>query len=273
VSRYGAMALAWTMDKIGPMCRSVEDCALVFNAIYGPDGRDATVADAPFAWTPSTPLARLKIAYVKTEFDPEAPAGNAGGRGSATPPSEQQRRTREARFKALNDALDVYRKLGATLEPIDMPGVPLARAINFVLSVEAAAAFDDLTRSPEINDKSLGSWPNTFRTSRFVPAVEYLRAQRIRTLLMREMDTLMSKYDVFLSPTSSSSLSITNLTGHPAVAFPAGFVDDAPVELMVTGRLYDEATMLRVAVAYEHATSWHTKHPDLDKLPTPNSSL
>jgi Asp-tRNA(Asn)/Glu-tRNA(Gln) amidotransferase A subunit family amidase len=273
VSRYGAMALAWTMDKIGPMCRSVEDCALVFNAIYGPDGRDGTVADAPFAWTPSTPLARLKIAYVKTEFDPEAPAGNAGGRGSATPPSEQQRRTREARFKALNDALDVYRKLGATLEPIDMPGVPLARAINFVLSVEAAAAFDDLTRSPEINDKSLGSWPNTFRTSRFVPAVEYLRAQRIRTLLMREMDTLMSKYDVFLSPTSSSSLSITNLTGHPAVAFPAGFVDDAPVELMVTGRLYDEATMLRVAVAYEHATSWHTKHPDLDKLPTPNSSL
>lgn len=278
ISRYGAMALAWTMDKIGPMCRSVEDCALVFNAIYGPDGRDNTVVDAPFAWNPATPLARLKIAYIKAEFDPgTSSSAGAGGRGGGASISaedrERQRRTREARLEALNDALDVYRKLGATLEPIEMPGVALGRAINFVLSVEAAAAFDDLTRSAAINDTSLGSWPNTFRTSRFVPAVEYLRAQRIRTLLMRELDGLMSTYDVFLSPTSSSSLGITNLTGHPAVAFPAGFVDDSPVELMVTGRLYDEATTLRVALAYERATSWHTKRPNLDRLPTSNSQL
>ena len=121
--------------------------------------------------------------------------------------------------------------------------------IGFVLSTEAAAAFDDLTRSEGIEDPSLSTWPNTFRTHRFVPAVEYIRAQRARTLLIREMDKLMSQYDVFLSPTGSASLGMTNLTGHPAVALRAGFIDNSPVELMVTGRLYDEATMLRVALA------------------------
>jgi Asp-tRNA(Asn)/Glu-tRNA(Gln) amidotransferase A subunit family amidase len=286
VSRYGAMALSWTMDKIGPMCRTVEDCAIVFNAIYGPDGRDNTVADAPFVWNPDVPLSKLRIGFVKAEFDPNAPppGGGRGGAGGAGAPGaesgrggpggrgaaltdeqrEQQRRNREARFKALNDALDVYRAAGATLEPIEIPGSEFSNALSFVLSVEAAAAFDDLTRSSEINDTSLGTWPNTFRTSRFVPAVEYIRAQRIRTLLMREFDALMSKYDAFLSPTSSSSLGITNLTGHPAVALKAGFVDKTPVELMITGRLYDEATVLRVALAYERATKWHTMNPDLE---------
>jgi Asp-tRNA(Asn)/Glu-tRNA(Gln) amidotransferase A subunit family amidase len=163
----------------------------------------------------------------------------------------------------LNSALDVYRKAGATLEPIELPGTRLANMINFILTTEGAAAFDDLTRSKDINDPSLGNWPNAFRTHRFVPAVEYIRAQRARTLLIREMDTLMSKYHVFITPTGSSSLGLTNLTGHPAVALKAGFVANAPVEIMVTGRLYDEATMLRVALAYERATKWHTMNPSL----------
>jgi Asp-tRNA(Asn)/Glu-tRNA(Gln) amidotransferase A subunit family amidase len=135
--------------------------------------------------------------------------------------------------------------------------------LSFILSTEAAAAFDDLTRSKDIADPTLGSWPNTFRTHRFVPAVEYIRAQRARTLLMREMDGLMSRYDAFLTPTNSQSLGLTNLTGHPAVALKAGFVNNTPVEIMVTGRLYDEGTMLRVALAYERATKWHTMHPAL----------
>ena len=279
VSRYGAMALSWTMDKIGPMCRSIEDCALVFNAIYGPDGRDDTVVDAPFAWSPDVPLAKLKIGYIKAEF--EAPAEGRGGRGEGaargegrgegrgdgrgegrgrgglTP--EEQRRRAEERLKLLNGALEVYRKAGATLHPIELPETltRYSSALNFVLSTEAAAAFDDLTRSAGIKDESLGAWPNTFRTHRFVPAVEYIRAQRIRTLLMREMDKLMSEYDVFLSATNSASLSLTNLTGHPAVATRAGFVANAPLMLMVTGRLYDEATMLRVALAHERATTWN----------------
>jgi len=273
VSRYGAMALSWTMDKVGPMCRSVEDCALVFNAIYGPDGRDDTVVDAPFAWNPDVPLSKLRIAYIKSEFEarPETdnpPAGRGGrgggggrGRGGVSP--EVQRRRRDEQLKLLNDALDVYRKAGATLHPIDLPGTNIASTIGFILSTEAAAAFDDLTRSPGIEDPSLGSWPNSFRTHRYVPAVEYIRAQRARTLLMREMDTLMSQYDVFLSPNSSASLGLTNLTGHPALALKAGFVDNAPIVLMITGRLYDEATLLRVALAYEHATAWHNMNPTL----------
>jgi Asp-tRNA(Asn)/Glu-tRNA(Gln) amidotransferase A subunit family amidase len=275
VSRHGAMALSWTMDKIGPMCRTVEDCALVFNAIYGPDGRDDTVVDAPFTWNPDLPLARLRIGYVKTEFEPAAEGrgrdggergrggGAPGGRGRGGLSPEERRRQAETRLKILNDALDVYRKLGAKLEPIELPGTRIANALNFILSVEAAAAFDDLTRSKEIADPSLNTWPNTFRTSRFVPAVEYLRAQRARTLLIRETEKLMSEYDVFMSPTQSASLGLTNLTGHPAVALKAGFDNDAPVMLMVTGRLYDEATLLRVALAFERATKWHTMHPTL----------
>jgi Asp-tRNA(Asn)/Glu-tRNA(Gln) amidotransferase A subunit family amidase len=281
VSRYGAMALSWTMDKIGPMCRSVEDCALVFNQIYGPDGRDDTVVDAPFLWNPDVPLAKLRIGYVKSEFDPP-PGGGRGGAGAAgaaagaapggrggggAPPlsPEEQQRQREARLKIFNDVLEVYRRAGAKLEPIDIPAsiTSIAGTISFVLSTEGAAAFDDLTRSKDITDQSLGNWPNTFRTHRFVPAVEYIRAQRARTLLIREMDKLMSQYDAFLSPTNSATLGVTNLTGHPAVALKAGFYDNRPVELMVTGRLYDEATMLRVALAFERGTEWHRKNPTI----------
>jgi Asp-tRNA(Asn)/Glu-tRNA(Gln) amidotransferase A subunit family amidase len=277
VSRYGAMALSWTMDKIGPMCRSVEDCALVFNAIYGPDGRDETVVDAPFAWNPETPLSKLKIGFLKTEFEDrpdgrggETPAGRGAeagrggegrGRGGLTP--EEQRALRQAQLKLLNGALDVYRQAGATLHPIELPSAALAGTISFVLTTEAAAAFDDLTRSEGIKDPSVGAWANAFRTHRFVPAVEYIRAQRARTLLIREMDKLMSEYDVFLSPTGSASLGMTNLTGHPAIALRAGFHDNFPVELMITGRLYDEATVMRVALAYERATKWHLRTPTL----------
>lgn len=270
VSRYGAMALSWTMDKIGPMCRSVEDCALVFNAIYGPDGRDDTVVDAPFAWNPDVPLAKLRIGYIRSEFEarpdttnPPAGGREGGGRGRGGVTPEVQRRRREEQLKLLNNALDVYRNAGATLQPIDLPGTNLASTIGFILSTEAAAAFDDLTRSAGIQDESLGSWPNTFRTHRYVPAVEYIRAQRARTLLIREMDALMSQYDVFLSPNSSASLGLTNLTGHPALALKAGFVDDAPIVLMITGRLYDEATLLGAALAFERATKWHTMNPTL----------
>jgi Asp-tRNA(Asn)/Glu-tRNA(Gln) amidotransferase A subunit family amidase len=279
ISRHGAMALSWTMDKIGPMCRSVEDCAVVFNAIYGPDGRDDTTADAPFVWNPDVPLSKLRIGYVKAEFDPPPPAAGrgaagggttgaagagGGGRGRGLTPEEQQRQ-REARLKIFNDVLDVYRKAGANPEPVEIPAsiTGIANTISFVLTTEGAAAFDDLTRSANINDPSLGAWPNAFRTHRFVPAVEYIRAQRARTLLMREMDAFMSQYDVFLSPTQSATLGVTNLTGHPAVALKAGFVDNRPVELMITGRLYDEATVLRVALAFERGTDWHTKNPTL----------
>ena len=279
ISRHGAMALSWTMDKIGPMCRSVEDCAVVFNAIYGPDGRDETTADAAFVWNPDVPLSKLKIAYVKNEFDPPppgagregagvpagAPGGAAGGRGRGGLSPEEQQRLREARLRVFNDVLDVYRKAGANPEPVEIPSniTSISNNIGFILTTEGAAAFDDLIRSKDASDPTLNTWPNQFRTHRFVPAVEYIRAQRARTLLIREMEKFMSQYDVFLSPTNSATLGVTNLTGHPAISLKAGFIDNRPVELMVTGRLYDEATILRVALAYERGTEWHKKNPTL----------
>ncbi len=258
VSRHGAMALSWTMDKIGPMCRSVEDCVLVLNAIYGSDGKDDTCTDAPFEWNPDRPLASMRIGYIQREFENASNVNN---------PTEAQKTTATNRQAMYRDALDQFRQLGAKLEPISMPDFP-AGAIGFVLSAEAAAAFDDLTRDKEklatLTGQSPGDWPNTFRSSRFIPAVEYIRAMRARTLLMREMDKVMSQYDAFLSlAPGTSSLQVTNLTGHPAIAMKCGFVDNMPQSIMVTGRLYDEATICRIALAYEQATDWHKKHPSL----------
>jgi Asp-tRNA(Asn)/Glu-tRNA(Gln) amidotransferase A subunit family amidase len=254
VSRYGAMGLSWTMDKIGPMCRGVEDCAAALNAIYGPDGKDITVGDAPFNWNPDTNISTLRIGYLKTEFD-----------GPTQPPANEQQRTQAEQRRALyKTALEVLEKAGAKLTPIELPKLP-AGALRFILSAEAAAAFDDITRDGRVNQlsgQSPGDWPNTFRTSRFIPAVEYLRAQRARTLLIREMETLMAQWDVFVSPApGSASLLVTNLTGNPAVVLPCGLVNNLPVAIMFTGGVYDEVSPLRVALAFERATKWHEMHP------------
>ena len=257
VSRYGAMGLSWTMDKIGPMCRGVEDCAAALSAIYGPDGKDITVGDAPFNWNPDTNIGTLRIGYLKTEFD-----------GPTTPPANEQQRTQAEERRAIyKTALEVLEKAGAKLTPIELPKFS-AGSLRFILSAEAAAAFDDITRDGRVNQlsgQSPGDWPNTFRTSRFIPAVEYLRAQRARTLLMHEMEKLMSQWDVFVSPApGSASLLVTNLTGHPAVVLPCGFVNKLPVAIMFTGGVYDEVSPLRVALAFERATKWHTMHPQME---------
>lgn len=257
VSRYGAMGLSWTMDKIGPICRGVEDCAAALQAIYGPDGKDITVGDAPFNWNPDTNISTLRIGYLKAEFE---------GSGF-TPNSEQQRLQQEQRRAVYKTAIEALEKAGAKLVPIELPKFS-AQSLRFILTAEAAAAFDDITRDGRVNQlsgQSPGDWPNTFRTSRFIPAVEYLRAQRARTLLIHEMEKLMSQWDVFVSPApGSSSLLISNLTGNPAVCVPCGFVNDRPAAIMFTGGVYDEVAPLRVALAFERATNWHTMHPKMD---------
>ncbi|HVQ37426.1 MAG TPA: amidase [Pyrinomonadaceae bacterium] len=246
VSRYGAMGLSWTMDKVGPICRGVEDCAAALNGIYGPDERDLTVGNVPFNWDPALPLAKMRIGYLKTEFD------------------QQQDAERKALYQ---QSLDALKAAGANLQPIELPRFSTG-ALRIILVAEAATAFDDITRSGAINQLSgqePGDWPNTFRSSRFIPAVEYIRAQRARRLLMQEMDALMSKWDVFVSPApGSASLVITNLTGHPAVCVPCGFVKGLPQSIMFTGRLYDEGAPLRVALAYERASKWQGMHPKMD---------
>ena len=266
VSRYGAMGLSWTMDKIGPMCRGVEDCAAVLTAIYGPDGKDITVGDAPFNWNPDANISTMRVGYLKAEFEGTGGPGGPGGGGPANP-SPQQQRVAEQRRAVYKAALEALEKAGARLVPIELPKFSAA-PLRYILSAEAAAAFDDITRDGRVNQLSgqgPGDWPNTFRTSRFIPAVEYLRAQRARTLLMHEMEKLMSQWDVFVSPApGSASLLVTNLTGHPAVCVPCGFVNDLPAAIMFTGGVYDEVSPLRVALAFERATKWHTMHPKMD---------
>ena len=270
VSRYGAMELSWTMDKVGPMCRYVEDCVVVLNAIYGPDGRDESVADAAFTWNPAAPLSGYRIGYVRADFEavPDTgrggrAGGGAGGRGAGGRGGGGRGGAEAAaeRLAMMQRVLEVYRGLGAKLEPVDLPDTIPVNALGFILSVESAFAFDDLTRSRGIDSMDeYSTWPRTFRSNRFVPAVEYLRAQRIRTLLMKEWAAFMSQYDAFIS-SNGAGLAATNLTGHPAIAVKCGFTGGLPRALMVTGRLYDEGTICRIAHAFEQATEWKDRHP------------
>jgi Asp-tRNA(Asn)/Glu-tRNA(Gln) amidotransferase A subunit family amidase len=249
VSRHGAMALSWSMDKLGPMCRSVEDCALVFDAIYGPDGQDLTIIDLPFNWDASLDIKKLRLGYVKSAF-------------------EEDRENKE--WKALDDAaLETLRsKLGLNLIPIELPDYPID-ALSFILSAEAAAAFDDLTRSnrDELMVRQIqNAWPNVFRQARTIPAVEYIQANRLRTLVMQAMAETMSKVDVYVCPSyGGSNLLLTNLTGYPCVALPNGFTEKgAPTSITFMGNLFTEAETLAVAKAYQDATGFHLRHPALD---------
>jgi Asp-tRNA(Asn)/Glu-tRNA(Gln) amidotransferase A subunit family amidase len=244
VSRHGAMALSWTMDKIGPICRSVEDTALVLQAIYGPDGRDSTVLDAPFLWDPARKLSSLKIGIVQGDFD-----------------------TLKEDEKALyQQAIADLKKAGVKMTPVVIPEFDV-NPLRIILNAEAAAAFDDITRDgavDKLRDQSAGAWPNSFRTSRMIPAVEYIRASRARTLLMQTMDKFFADWDVIVSPPYAGNLlTTTNLTGHPQVVVPCGFVDGLPRGLVFTGRVCEEGSPLRVALAFEKATKWHLQKPTL----------
>jgi Asp-tRNA(Asn)/Glu-tRNA(Gln) amidotransferase A subunit family amidase len=252
VSRHGAMALAWSMDKIGPLCRSVEDCALVFEAIHGPDGEDQTVVDAPFGWVPNVDPGSVRLGYVASLFESEPAEGQ-----------EQQRRLDL-------QALDELRRMGFQMIPVELPETPIA-ALSLILTAEAAASFDELTRSSgadELVRQVAQAWPNVFRMGRLIPAVEYLQANRVRTLLMREMARLMTEVDLYVAPTfGGNDLLLTNLTGHPAVVLPNGFrADGTPGSITFTGRLFDEATLLGVAHLYQQATGFHLRRPELERF-------
>ena len=246
VSRTGAMALSASMDKLGPIARTVEDCAIVFNAIYGPDGIDQTLYDLPFNYDAKLKWQKLRIGYLARDFEKE--------RG-------------EGRTNSLA-ALDKLRSLGAKLVPIELPKLP-ADSISFVLGVEAAAAFDDLTRSGRddlLKQQNRGSWPNTFRKARFVPAVEYIQANRVRYLLIQETARALAEVDVVVSPTFAGDCHlITNLTGQPCVVLPDGFTKaGTPTAICFVGNLFKEAETLAVAKAYQDATGFHLQHPKLE---------
>ncbi len=240
VSRHGAMALSWTMDKLGPLCRSALDCALVFSVLEGRDDRDRTTVDLGFDFDATRPLSSLKIGYLKSAFPMVG-----GGADKAV--------------------LDVLRAQGASLTPVELPGAS-ADDIAGMLTVEGASAFDDLTRNggvDQLKEQGGGSWPNLFRTARLYPAVEFLRAARLRTLLLEETAVAFADYDVIVAPPFAGNvLTLTNLTGHPALVLPNGFAKDGtPTSITFLGKLYGEAEVLRVGVAYQQATDFHTRMP------------
>ena len=245
VPRTGAMALSWSMDKLGPICRTVEDCAIVFNAIYGKDGKDLTVMDAPFQFDGTKKdLKGIKIGYLKTDFE--------GKYGNKTTDSL---------------TLLTMKKLGAELIPMELPSLP-SNDLSFLLTVEGAAAFDDITRSGKDDlmvRQIKNAWPNAFRAARFVPAVEYIQANRHRSLLIQDFHKKLGDIDVYLSPAlSGRNLTMTNLTGHPCVVLPNGFRKEGrPVSITFMGKLFGEGKLLQVAKIYQEATDFHLKHPKL----------
>jgi Asp-tRNA(Asn)/Glu-tRNA(Gln) amidotransferase A subunit family amidase len=185
------------------------------------------------------------------------------------------KRTLHATKKFDDAALDVFRRLGINLIAVDLPDAPYD-PMRIILNAESAAAFDELTRSDrdkELVQQGKFDWPNSFRTSRFIPAVDYVNANRLRSIAIQKWDELMRTVDVIVTPTGAANLSqlvATNLTGHPAVIIPNGFRDDGtPVSLTFLGGLFEEGKMLAVARAYQEATGFHLKHPVVPLTPPP----
>lgn len=251
ISRSGAMALSYSLDKVGPICRSAADAAIVFNYIHGTDGKDGSAVNMPFNYTPNKDIKKLKIGYAKNYFD-------------------KIKDTSRNEFKVLEE----FKKLGVQLIPVNFPdsGVYNFNIMDVVIGVECAAQFDEMTRM-NIDDiltrQTKNDWPNSFRTARFVPAVEYINAQRHRYTLMQKVNEVMQKYDVIICPSrgDGNQSAITNLTGNPVVCVPTGFDKrlNLPTGISFVGNLYDEATILSIAQAYQKATNWDETHPTLFK--------
>jgi Asp-tRNA(Asn)/Glu-tRNA(Gln) amidotransferase A subunit family amidase len=245
VSRTGAMALSWSMDKIGPICRSALDAAIVLETIRGTDGVDKHVRNAAFNYSAKTDIKKLKVGYLKTLFDATY----------STKANDQK-------------VLDVLKSLGVELIPVELPqDIPVA-AVRIMLTAEGAAAFDELTRSDmddQLTDQRRQAWPNTFRAARFIPAVEYINASRIRQNLIEAYHEKTKDFDVIISPSfGGTQLLTTNLTGHPCMVVPNGFDDKgSPTSISFLGKLFGEASVISVARAYQEATEWEEKTPPL----------
>ena len=245
ISRSGAMVLCWSLDKAGPICRSAEDCAIVFNYIHGTDGKDYGSVDQKFNYDGVVNFKKLRIAYAENYFKRLAP-------------DAQERKV-----------LEVYKSLGADLKPVEFPdsSVYPVNLISIILNAESAAAFDELTRTNRddlIERQDKGFWPNSFRAARFIPAVEYINANRYRYNLCKAVNEFMKDYDVVIVPSfAGRQLSITNLTGHPVVVMPMGFNQNgSPLSITLIGNLFDEATILAAAKAYQDKTDHNKKRPE-----------
>ncbi len=246
VSRSGGMVLSWSMDKPGPICRSAEDDAIVYYYIKGTDGKDPGSIDHAFNYDQKKDVKKLRVAYAENYF---------------------KRLNKDAlEWKVL----DVFREMGVEVKAVNFPDSAIYpfNLVSPILNAESAAAFDELTRSNrddliERQDKDF--WPNSFRSARMIPAVEYINANRYRSELCKSVQDFMKDYDVVIVPTyAGNQLSITNLTGNPVVCMPMGFNRNGwPVSITLLGRLYDEASILEAAKAYQDRTDHHKKRPPL----------
>ena len=297
VPRTGAMALSWTMDKLGPICRSVDDCALVQEVIHGPDGKDLSAATAGFDWNPGLDWKQLRVGYLKSEFDPLPPlklkeampdesSEDKKKREDANAEAVAGRARREYDRRYEQAALEKLRGMGVTLIPVELPKLPWDAMVP-LLTAEAAAAFDDLTMSGRdklLTEQGPEDWPNDFRIARFYPAVEYIQANRARTLAVRGLAKIFEQVDVVVTPSTDAQLIATNLTGNPAVIVPNGLrgddapkppaIDDGdhddiggpgtPVSITFLGGLYQDAKVAAFARAYQQATGFEKLHPKLD---------
>ena len=256
VSRWGGMTLSWSLDKIGPICRSAEDAAIVFAFIHGSDGNDGSATDMPFNYTGKVDLKKLKVAYAKNYF------------------SKTDSSTNEWKVLA------AFRKMGIEPVPVDFPDSTVYPfdIIGTVIGAESAAAFDEMTRlniDDQLTRQTRNDWPNAFRAARYIPAVEYVNANRHRYLLMKKINAFMKDYDIVICPTfEGNQPAITNLTGHPALCMPTGFSNQEisagvkaslPTSITLLANLYQEALLLAVGKAFQQATDYEDKHPSLFK--------
>ena len=246
VSRTGAMALSWSLDKVGPICRSAEDAAVVFNYIKGTDGKDGCAVNMPFNYSTKTEIKKLRIGYTKNYFD-------------------KIKDTSANEWKVLR----AFEQLGVQLIPVIFPDSTIYNfdMIGITIAAESAAAFDELTRT-DLDDmltrQNKNDWPNYFRGARFIPAVEYVNAQRHRYLLMQKMQEFFKAVDIVITPTfGGSQMAITNLTGYPALCMPTGFNQRGlPTSITLLGNLYAEAVLLNVGKALQKVTTWEEVHPE-----------
>jgi Asp-tRNA(Asn)/Glu-tRNA(Gln) amidotransferase A subunit family amidase len=262
------MALSWTYDKLGPMCRSVEDCALVFDAIHGADPKDPTSVSAPFRWEPDSEVRGLRVGVVQADIE-----------ALESEPYQS----------AIEEALRVLAKLGVALERVEIPDYPYQAVYEAVRGSEAAVGFEDLIVGGHLDtlvNEGPNAWKSIFPVARLTPAVVYLKAQQMRALMQADAARLLEDVDVCVAPADGPASPVEtpalaprpataarrpsrratpfgNSTGLPAVCVPGGFIDGLPIGIQFLGRPLDDATPLRLAHAYQRATGWHEKHPPI----------
>ncbi len=245
VSKHGAMALSWSMDKIGPISRSALDNAIVLSVIQGMDQKDASTIPAAFNYSSKNEVKKLKVGYFKSFFEGDRPT-----------------------LKNDQAVLEVLQNQGVELHPLELKTTINAAPLVSMLLVEGAAAFDELTRL-DLDDQMVAqhrnAWPNIFRAARFIPAVEYVQMSRQRSLLIKEMHALMKEYDVIVTPSfAGQQLQITNLTGHPALCLPNGFAENgSPTSITLLANLFEEEKLIMLGRLIQEQTDWQAKRPPM----------